>query len=389
MDLTKKSIELHKEKKGKIEIKSKFPLRNKEDLSIAYTPYVAEISKQISESKNKVYDYTIKKNTIAVISDGSAVLGLGNIGPEAAIPVMEGKCLLFKELANVDAFPICLNTQNPDEIIKTIKNISPVFGGINLEDIKAPNCFYIEERLKSELDIPVFHDDQHGTAIVILAALINSLKITNKKFEELRIVINGAGAAGIAFSKLITSSEFEKEFSKIKDIIVLDSKGIINRSREDLNEYKKQISQLTNKDNIEGNLENAIKNSDVFIGVSKGNLLESSHIESMKENPIIFALANPIPEIFPDKAKKAGAKIICTGRSDFPNQINNVLAFPGIFRGILDSGIKKINNNHKISAAKALSKLIQENQLNETNIIPDALNKQAPKEISKAINLLN
>ncbi|MBS3081283.1 NADP-dependent malic enzyme, partial [Candidatus Pacearchaeota archaeon] len=346
MDYKKESLKLHEKLKGKLVISSKIPIKTREDLSLLYTPGVAEVSRKIFENKNEIYKYTIKGNSVAVITDGSSVLGLGNIGPEAALPVMEGKAILFKEFANIDAFPICISEQNTKKTIETIKNIAPVFGGINLEDIKAPECFEIENALQ-ELGIPVMHDDQHGTAVVVLAGLLNSLKLANKKMEDVRIVINGAGAAGISITKLLIKYGFQ-------DIILLDSKGIINKKRNDLNKYKEEIAGITNKENKEGNLINAIKNADIFIGVSKPNILKKEMIQLMNL-PIIFALANPDPEILPDEAKKAGAFIIATGRSDFPNQVNNVLAFPGIFRGALDIKARKITDEMKIAAALALS----------------------------------
>ncbi len=381
-------LELHKKLNGKIEIKSKTDLKNKKQLSELYTPGAAEPAKKISENKKYAYDYTIKKNTIAIISDGSAVLGLGNIGPEASLPILEGKSLIFKEFANINAYPICINTQNSEEIIKTIKNISSGFGAIILEDISAPRCFYIENELKKELNIPVMHDDQHGTAIVILASLINSLKITGKKFSDIKITISGAGAAGIATTKLLTCSEFEKEFGKIKDIIVLDSKGIITKNRDNLNEYKKEIAELTNKNNISGNLEKAIENADVFIGLSVGGNLTQQMIKKMNLKPIIFALSNPEPSIMPDKAKEAGAKIIATGRSDFNNQINNALIFPGLIKGVLESEVKQITEKIKIVSAKALANTISEKELNSEKIIPDIFDKKVVENISNAIKEL-
>jgi malate dehydrogenase (oxaloacetate-decarboxylating) len=385
MDYNEESLKLHREQKGKIEIKAKSPVKNKQDLSVVYTPGVAEPCRKIFEDKNLARELTIKNNSVAVVSDGSAVLGLGNIGAEAAIPVMEGKSVLFKELANIDAFPICIKTREPEEIINIVKNISPVFGGINLEDISAPKCFYIEEKLKKELDIPVMHDDQHGTAVVVLGALINSLKLVRKKFHKTKIVINGAGAAGTAIVKLLTSPEFKKEFGEIDDILILDSKGIICKDREDLNEYKKELSEITNKENLAGDLNKAIENSDIFIGVSVGNVLREEMVKKMNKDSVVFAMANPVPEIMPDDAKKAGAKIVGTGRSDFPNQINNVLAFPGIFRGVLNSGKKEITTRIKIESAKTLANCVSENELNEEKILPDPLDKSVALKISEAI----
>ena len=336
MDYKKESLKRHLKFKGKIEIKSKFPpLRNRDDLSIAYTPGVAEVSSFLAKNPIKAREYSIKGNTIAVISDGSAVLGLGNIGPYGALPVMEGKALLFKEFANVDAYPIVLNTQDTEEIIKIVKAISPTFGGINLEDISSPRCFEIEERLINELDIPVFHDDQHGTAIVVLAALINSLKLAKKKKENIKVVVCGSGAAGIATTKLLIKYG-------IKNILLVDTKGIVSKSRNDLNDVKIKMLEVTNPENLSGDLAESVKNADVFIGVSAPNVFKPELIKTMADKPIIFAMSNPVPEIMPDLAKKSGAFIVGTGRSDFPNQINNVMVFPGLFRGVLDNNIQKI-----------------------------------------------
>lgn len=379
MDYKKESLKRHLKFGGKIEVKSKFPkLKNKNDLSVAYTPGVAAVSSLLAEDPEKARNYSIKGNTIAVISDGSAVLGLGNIGPYGALPVMEGKALLFKELGEVDAYPIVLATQQTEEVIKTIKAIAPTFGGINLEDISAPRCFEIEERLINELDIPVFHDDQHGTAIVVLAALINSLKLVGKKKENIKVTISGAGAAGVSITKLLFKYG-------IKNIILVDSKGIISKQRQDLNEAKKKMLKITNLDNISGDLEKAIERSDVFIGVSVPNILKPELIKRMSNKPIIFAMANPIPEIMPIEAKKAGAYIIGTGRSDFPNQINNALVFPGLFRGVLDSGIKMIDNHIKIVAAETLAGLIKKDELDIDKILPRVLDKRVAKAIAKKI----
>ena len=372
----KRTLELHKKTGGKLEIKSKFEIKTKEDLSMAYTPCVAEVSSAIAKNKKLAREYTIKKNTVAVVSDGSAVLGLGNIGAEAAIPVMEGKAILFKELANVDAFPICLKTQDPDEIIEIVKNISPVFGGINLEDISAPKCFYVEEKLQN-IGIPVMHDDQHGTAIVVVAALINAAKVIGRKISSMKIAVVGAGAAGNAIAKMI-SRELNPE-----DIIMCDSKGIISKNRKNLNPIKRKLLEITNKNNMQGSMENALVGSDVFIGVSKGGILSADMIGTMNSSPIIFAMANPIPEIMPDEAKKGGAAVIGTGRSDFPNQINNVLVFPGIFRGLLDSGAAKVTNEIKINAAKALADYV-ENPTAE-NILPDPLDKKVAAIIAESV----
>ncbi len=372
----KKSLKLHKEKGGKLEIRSKFKLENKQDLSVAYTPCVAEVCKVIAKNKKLVKEYTIKKNTVAVVSNGSAVLGLGNIGPEAAIPVMEGKAILFKAFANIDAFPICLNENNPDEIIKIVKSIAPVFGGINLEDIAAPDCFYIEERLQN-VGIPIMHDDQHGTAVVVTAALINAVRATRKKMSSLKIVIVGAGAAGTAITKMLA-----REFN-LKDIIVCDSKGIISKNRTDLNSAKKKLLKTINKENASGKMEDALVKADVFIGVSKENILSQKMIKKMNKDPIIFAMANPIPEIMPDLAKKAGAAIVGTGRSDFPNQINNVLAFPGLFRGALDGGFTKITDKMKFIAAKTIADYIKHPTSNR--ILPNPLDKNVAKAIARNI----
>lgn len=379
----KEALKLHRKLNGKLEINSKVSLRSKKVLSLLYTPGVADVSKEIFKNKNKVYDYTIKKNTVAIVSDGSSVLGLGNIGAEAALPVMEGKAILFKEFADINGFPICIKTQDTDEIVDVVKNISPVFGGINLEDISAPRCFEVEAKLQN-IGIPVMHDDQHGTAIVVLAALINSCKATNRNFENLRVVINGVGAAGTAIAKILLCVDADKRICKsVGNIIVVDSKGVINRKRKDLNENKKRLSKITNKNNISGNLEHALQDADVFIGVSKGNVLNEKMIKGMNKNPIVFAMANPIPEIMPDKAKKAGASVIATGRSDFPNQVNNVLAFPGVFRGALDSGAKRITEKMKLNAAYALAETVK--KPNKNKILPDVFDKNVVKNIANAV----
>ena len=377
MNPKKQALEYHQG--GKLEIKSKVKLENKEDLSLAYTPGVAYPCQEIAKDKKNSYNYTSRSNMIAIISDGSAVLGLGNIGPEAAMPVMEGKALLFKKFGKIDAIPLCINTQNTNEIIRTIKNLEPSFGGINLEDISAPRCFEIEEKLKREMNIPVFHDDQHGTAIVVLAGLINAIKLTNRN-KDTKIIINGAGAAGIAITKLLLNYKFT-------NITVCDSKGIISKERENLNKYKEEISKLTNKTNQTGLLENALVNADIFIGVSKGNILTKEMIQKMNPNPIIFAMANPTPEIDPTLAKEAGAKIIATGRSDFPNQINNVLAFPGLFRGVLDAKTKEITTQMKMKTAETLAQIAEED-LSYDKIIPDPFNPEVPKKIAQAIHEL-
>ena len=372
----KRSLELHRKAGGKLEIKSKFEIENREDLSMAYTPCVAEISSVIAKDKKLAREYTIKKNTVAVVSDGSAVLGLGNIGAEAAIPVMEGKAILFKELANVDAFPICLKTQDPDEIIQIVKNIAPVFGGINLEDISAPNCFYIEERLQG-IGIPVMHDDQHGTAIVVSAALIHAAKVVRRTTSSMKNVVVGAGSAGTAISKMIA-----RELNP-KDIIVCDSKGIINKNREDINPMKRKLLETTNRNNRQGKMKDALIGADVFVGVSKGGMLNAGIVRTMNKNPIVFAMANPIPEIMPDEAKKGGAQVVGTGRSDFPNQINNVLVFPGIFRGLLDSGATKITDEMKINAARALACCVEDPTAK--NILPDPLDKNVVTAVAGSL----
>lgn len=377
MDYSQKSLAAHEKHKGKIEVVSKVSVQNRDELSIAYTPGVAEPCRKINENKEEVYKYTSKGNLVAVVSDGSAVLGLGNIGPEAAMPVMEGKSILFKEFANVDAFPICLNTQNIDEIIQAIKWIAPTFGGINLEDISAPRCFEIEDRLKEELDIPVFHDDQHGTAIVVSAGIINALKIVHKKFEDIKVVVNGAGAAGVAIVKMLLNLG-------IKDIILCDSKGTIFEGSSDI-KYKAEIAKVTNKKSLKGSLEDALIGADVFIGVSIANIVTEEMVQSMNKDAIIFGLANPTPEIMPDLALKAGAKIVGSGRSDFANQVNNVLAFPGIFRGALDVRAKEINEEMKLAAAYAIAGLISEEELREDYVIPDAFDKRVVGKIASAV----
>lgn len=367
--------ELHRKHPGKIEITPTVPLETGKDLSLAYTPGVAEVCLDIAAEPSKVYDYTIKRNTVAIVTDGSAVLGLGNIGPEAALPVMEGKAALFKKFAGVDAFPVCLDTQDTEEIIRTIKNIAPVFGGINLEDIAAPRCFEIEQRLSKELDIPVFHDDQHGTAIVVLAALINALKVV-KKGKNVKIALSGAGAAGTAIAKIFV-------LYGLKNIYMCDSKGIICSLRHDLNLTKKKLTIITNPENVCGPCPDAIANADIFIGTSAPNVLTSIDVKKMAKDPVIFALANPIPEIDPALAKLSGAKIIATGRSDYPNQINNVLVFPGIFRGVFDSNTKKITEKMKLEVALALAGLIK--NPNSNNIIPSVFDLEVFKTVANAI----
>ena len=377
MTIKEDSLKLHREKRGKIEVGSKVEIKNDYDLSIAYTPGVAEPCREIAEDREKVYEYTSKWNLVAVVTDGSRILGLGNIGPEAGLPVMEGKAVLFKIFGGVDAFPICLNTQDVDEVVKTVKYLSPVFGGINLEDISVPNCFEIEKRLKKELDIPVFHDDQHGTAVVVLAGLLNALKLVKKELKTARIVICGAGAAGTAICKILLNAGAE-------NIIVADSRGAIYEGREALAEYKREIARRTNKEKVSGDLPTVVKNSDVFIGVSKPNLLTKEMVRSMRE-PVIFAMCNPDPEIDPKEAIAGGAKIVGTGRSDFPNQINNVLAFPGIFRGALDVRASDINEEMKVAAAKAISDIIPDSELKPGYILPKAFDLRVGKAVAKAV----
>lgn len=368
------SIQLSQKIGGKIEVKSKIKL-SKKNLSVLYTPGVAEVAKAIFENKNLIKKYTIKKNSVAIVSDGSAVLGLGNIGPEGALPVMEGKALLFSEIAGVDAFPLVLATQDTEEIIQTVKNIAPAFGGINLEDISAPRCFEIEKRLQKELDIPVFHDDQHGTAIVVLAGLINALKVVRKKIEKIKIVISGCGAAGVAIAKLLL------DFGA-KNIIMIDRMGIVYRERmEGMNDSKKEIAKITNPENLKGNVRLALSGADVFVGVSAPNILTEEDISKMNPDAIVFAMANPVPEIFPERAKLGGARIVATGRSDFPNQLNNVLAFPGIFRGALDNGVKEITKEHKIKVAQVIAGLIK--KPTSDKIAPDLFDKRTVKAVAK------
>jgi malate dehydrogenase (oxaloacetate-decarboxylating) len=375
MNINEKSLELHKKNKGKFEIKSKVEIKNKDDLALAYSPGVAVPCLRIKLDKKDSYEYTARGNLIAVVTDGTAVLGMGDIGPLASMPVMEGKAILFKQFANVDAIPICLNTKDVDEIVKTVKFLEPSFGGINLEDISAPRCFEIEERLQKEMEIPVFHDDQHGTAIAVLAGLINSLNIVKKKMDEIKIVLSGAGAAGVAITKLLIDYG-------AKNIIVCDSKGIISKDRE-LNSSKQELARITNKDNVKGALKDAMKNADVFIGVSVGNIVDEKMAESMNNDAIIFALSNPIPEITPEFAKKHGARIIATGRSDYPNQINNVLVFPGIFRGLLDYKIKKVDSKIKIEVAKAIAESVK--NPSEEKIVPDVFDKNIVEKVKKAM----
>lgn len=380
MDYKKASLALHKKYQGKMEIKSKVPLKTKNDLSVGYTPGVAEVCRQIHKNPSAVYTHTIKANTIAVVTDGSAILGLGNLGPEAALPVMEGKAILFKEFGGVDAFPICLKTQDTEEIIQAVKLLEPALGGINLEDIAAPKCFEIEARLIKEMNIPVFHDDQHGTAVVTLSALINALKVVNKKISEIKIVINGAGAAALSIVRLLNLAGAESE-----NIILLDSRGAIYRGRENLNDYKKQIARVTNPQKIKGGLTETLPGADLFIGVSVANVLTSKMIETMAKDPIVFAMANPDPEISYDKAKKTKIAVFGTGRSDYPNQINNVLGFPGIFRGALDARAKKITDQMKLAAAQAIASLVSKKELKATYIIPDANDKRVGRAVATAV----
>lgn len=373
------ALKLHKDNQGKLEVKLKVKLENGNDLSLAYSPWVAEPCMEIHNDKEKVYDYTMKGNTVAVVSDGTAVLGLGNIGPEAGLPVMEGKAVLFKNFAGVDAFPICLDTTDVEKIIETVKLLQPTFGGVNLEDIAAPNCFVIEQRLKKETDIPIFHDDQHGTAIVTLAGLINALKLVNKKIDEIKVVANGAGASGTAIIKLLMSMG-------VKDVIMCDTKGIIYEGRPfGMNPFKEEIAKITNKENISGSLTDALKGADVFIGVSVGGAVTPEMVKLMNPDPIIFAMANPTPEIFPEEAKAAGAKVVGTGRSDYPNQVNNVLAFPGIFRGALDVRAKDINEEMKIAAAYAIAELIKEEELHEDYVIPDPFDPRVAPRVAARV----
>ncbi|MDN5304733.1 MAG: hypothetical protein PWP46_1619 [Fusobacteriaceae bacterium] len=378
MDIYKKALELHEQKKGKIEVISKVSVKNKDDLTLAYSPGVAEPCREISKDRENIYKYTSKGNLVAVVSDGSAVLGLGDIGPYAGLPVMEGKAILFKEFAGVDAVPLCLDTKDVEEIVKTVKLVAPNFGGINLEDISAPRCVEIERRLKEELDIPVFHDDQHGTAIVVTAALINAYRYLKKDITKATIVVNGVGAAGSAIIKMI------KQLNP-KNIIACDINGILNKNNNYENPLHNEIAEITNNDLIEGDLATALKNADVFVGVSAANILTKDMVKSMNNDPVIFAMANPTPEIMPELAKEAGAKIVGTGRSDYPNQINNVLAFPGIFRGALDARVKTITEEMKVATAYAIANVISDDELSEDYIIPDAFNKKVVENVAEAI----
>ena len=373
-----RSLELHEKNHGKVEVISKVKVENREDLSLAYTPGVAEPCRKIHANPDDVYKYTAKGNLVAVVSDGTAVLGLGDIGPLAGMPVMEGKSILFKEFANVDAFPICLDTKDVDEIVETVKRIAPCFGGINLEDISAPRCFEVEARLKKELDIPVFHDDQHGTAIVVCAGLINALKVVGKKMENIRVVINGAGSAGISICKLIL------QFG-VGDVVLVDRQGALCPGEEWMNPAQKAMAEVTNKDHQRGLLAEIIKNKDVFIGVSAPNLVTAEMVKTMAKDPIIFAMANPTPEIMPDVAKAGGARVVATGRSDFPNQINNVLVFPGIFRGALDVRATDITEEMKLAASRAIASLITPEELNEEYIIPSPFDKRVCSVVAKEV----
>ena len=378
MTNAEKALALHEEWKGKFETTPKMSITTREDLALAYTPGVAEPCKVIAKDKDAAYTYTIKSNTIAVVSDGSAVLGLGNIGAYAAMPVMEGKAVLFKSFGGVNAVPICLDTQDTEEIIKTVVNIAPAFGGINLEDISAPRCFEIEERLKKILDIPVFHDDQHGTAIVVLAGIINGLKVTGKNKEDCKVVVNGAGSAGVAITKLLLTYGF-------KNITMCDKSGILSKTSEGLNWMQKSMMDVTNLEGKTGTLADALKDADVFVGVSAPNIVTPEMVASMNKDSILFAMANPVPEIMPDVAKAAGARVVGTGRSDFPNQVNNVIAFPGIFKGALEGRAKQITEDMKLAAALAIANLIPDSELSDTNILPEAFDPKVTDAVCKAV----
>ena len=378
MDINEKALQLHKEWNGKLETVAKSKVNSREDLALAYTPGVAEPCKVIAKDPEAAYTYTWKSNTVAVVSDGSAVLGLGNIGPYAAMPVMEGKCVLFKEFGDVNAVPICLDTQDTEEIIEAVKNIAPGFGGINLEDISAPRCFEIEERLKEMLNIPVFHDDQHGTAIVVLAGIINGLRVTGKKKEDCQVVVNGAGSAGIAITKLLLRYGF-------KHVMMCDREGIIGKDYPNLNWMQKNMTEVTNLENKSGTLADALKGADIFVGVSAPNIVTPEMVASMNKDAIIFAMANPVPEIMPDVAKAAGARVVGTGRSDFPNQVNNVIAFPGIFKGALEGRATQITEEMKLAAAEALAGLVSDEQINEDFIMPEAFDPRVAEVVSQAV----
>ncbi len=378
MDYNEMALKMHEENKGKISVVSKVKVKTRDDLSTAYTPGVAEPCRKIRDNKADVYKYTAKGNLVAVVSDGTAVLGLGDIGPEAAMPVMEGKSILFKEFAGIDAFPICLDTKDTDEIVETVKRLAPTFGGINLEDISAPRCFEIERRLKEEVDIPVFHDDQHGTAIVVSAGLTNALKFVGKEFSEAKVVINGAGSAGISICKLLLELG-------IGDVVLVDKKGILAIGEDWMNPAQKEMAEKTNKDQLHGNLKDAMKGRDVFVGVSAPNIVTAEMVSTMAEDAIVFAMANPTPEIMPDEAKKGGARVVATGRSDFPNQINNVLVFPGIFRGALDARARDITEEMKIAAVKAIADIIKPEELTEDYIIPGAFDERVAANVAKEV----
>lgn len=378
MDYNSLSLKMHEEHKGKVEVVSKVAVKNRDDLSTAYTPGVAEPCRKIRDNKADVYKYTCKGNMVAVVSDGTAVLGLGDIGPEAAIPVMEGKSILFKEFGGVDAFPICLDTKDVDEIVETVKRIAPVFGGINLEDISAPRCFEIEKRLKEELDIPVFHDDQHGTAIVVSAGLINALKLVGKPFDEANVVINGAGSAGISICKLLLQLG-------IGNVVLVDRQGAMCPGQDWMNPAQAEMAEITNKDRQTGSLAEIMKGKDVFVGVSAPNIVTAEMVASMAADPIVFAMANPTPEIMPEEAAKGGVRVMATGRSDYPNQINNVLVFPGIFRGALDAKATGITEEMKMAAAKAIASIVTDDELKEDYIIPGAFDERVAKVVAKAV----
>ncbi|EJW18941.1 MULTISPECIES: NAD(P)-dependent malic enzyme [Paenibacillus] len=378
LDIKEESLQLHKKLHGKIEVTSKIEVNSPEDLSLVYTPGVAESCRLIANDKNAANEYTLRGNMIAVVTDGSAVLGLGDIGPYAAMPVMEGKCMLFKQFGNVDAFPICLSTQNVDEIVNIVKNMEPTFSGINLEDISAPRCFEIERRLKEETNIPIFHDDQHGTAIVLLAALMNALKVVHKQMSNIRAVINGAGSAGIAIAKLLLKAG-------VQHVSLVDLKGVVCEGEEWMNPAQADMAMVTNREHIRGTLTEAVRGADVFIGVSAPKVLTQEHVRSMNEKPIIFAMANPTPEIFPDEALAAGAAVVCTGRSDFPNQVNNLLAFPGIFRGALDVRATDITDDMKLAAARGIAAIVTDAELSPTYIIPNPLDKRVVPSVASAI----
>ena len=378
MTTNEKALELHKQWNGKLETASKTPVKSREDLSLAYTPGVAEPCKVIAKDKEAAYTYTIKANTVAVVSDGSAVLGLGNIGPYAAMPVMEGKAVLFKEFGNVNAVPICLDTQDTEEIIKAVTWMAPGFGGINLEDISAPRCFEIEERLKATLDIPVFHDDQHGTAIVVLAGIINALKVVKKEKEHCKVVVNGAGSAGVAITKLLLTYGFT-------NVVMCDKVGIISKTTKGLNWMQEKMAQITNPNQETGTLADAMKGADIFVGVSAPGIVSPEMVASMNTDSVLFAMANPVPEIMPDIAKAAGAKVVGTGRSDFPNQVNNVVAFPGIFKGALEGRAKQITEEMKLAAAFAIAGLVKDEDLNENNILPEAFRPEVAEVVAQAV----